>query len=365
MESVAELKAHTDFVRHITGNKCYLTDYEDYDGGFVSFGDGKCRISGKGKIKTRTLDFNDVYFCKELKYNLFIRAAKFVANKEWIVCGADDGFIRVYNYNTMESVAELKAHTDFVRHITGNKCYLTDYEDYDGGFVSFGDGKCRISGKGKIKTRTLDFNDVYFCKELKYNLFIIQAYDTIPPPQVVIALPAILPQSLVLLLSPMFDSQDLFPSKHISPKDTKTPVESPILVPPSSSEGSSSPVRSTTLDYLFDESIFAKLDNSSFTHVNTKETEDKSKEKRLKDALIVPGAAPVARAPYQLAPFRMKDLSEQLKVLSDKGFIRPSFLTMGSSSPIGQKEGWIVQDVHRLPGIKQSNGKEPLPTAKD
>nr|GEX53641.1 ribonuclease H-like domain-containing protein [Tanacetum cinerariifolium] len=29
----------------------------------------------------------------------------------------------------------------------------------------------RISGKGKIKTKTLDFHDVYFCKELKYNLF--------------------------------------------------------------------------------------------------------------------------------------------------------------------------------------------------
>nr|GFC47112.1 putative ribonuclease H-like domain-containing protein [Tanacetum cinerariifolium] len=55
--------------------------------------------------------------------------------------------------------------------MTGNKCYLIDYEDYDGGFVSFGDCKGRISGKGKIKTRTLDFDDVYFCKELKYNLF--------------------------------------------------------------------------------------------------------------------------------------------------------------------------------------------------
>ncbi|GJS09453.1 putative ribonuclease H-like domain-containing protein [Tanacetum coccineum] len=38
------------------------------------------------------------------------------------------------------------------RHMTGNKCYLTEYEDFDGGFVSFGDGKGRISGKGKIKT---------------------------------------------------------------------------------------------------------------------------------------------------------------------------------------------------------------------
>nr|GFC97769.1 putative reverse transcriptase domain-containing protein [Tanacetum cinerariifolium] len=43
----------------------------------------------------------------------------------------------------------------------------------------------------------------------------------------------------------------------------------------------------------------------------------------------VPGAAPVARAPYRLAPSGMKDLSEQLKELSDKGFIRPS------SSPWG------------------------------
>nr|GFB68179.1 putative reverse transcriptase domain-containing protein [Tanacetum cinerariifolium] len=39
----------------------------------------------------------------------------------------------------------------------------------------------------------------------------------------------------------------------------------------------------------------------------------------------VPGAAPVARALYRLAPSGMKDLSEQLKELSDKGFIRPNY----------------------------------------
>nr|GEW68219.1 putative reverse transcriptase domain-containing protein [Tanacetum cinerariifolium] len=43
----------------------------------------------------------------------------------------------------------------------------------------------------------------------------------------------------------------------------------------------------------------------------------------------VPSAASVARAPYRLAPSGMKDLSEQLKELSDKGFIRHS------SSPWG------------------------------
>nr|GFB32984.1 retrotransposon protein, putative, Ty3-gypsy subclass [Tanacetum cinerariifolium] len=40
---------------------------------------------------------------------------------------------------------------------------------------------------------------------------------------------------------------------------------------------------------------------------------------------LIPGAAPVARAPYRLAPPEMKDLSEQLKELSDKGFIRPRY----------------------------------------
>nr|GEV07354.1 hypothetical protein [Tanacetum cinerariifolium] len=38
---------------------------------------------------------------------------------------------------------------------------------------------------------------------------------------------------------------------------------------------------------------------------------------------LIPGDAPVARAPYRLAPFEMKELSDQLQELSDKGFIRP------------------------------------------
>nr|GFA90799.1 putative reverse transcriptase domain-containing protein [Tanacetum cinerariifolium] len=44
---------------------------------------------------------------------------------------------------------------------------------------------------------------------------------------------------------------------------------------------------------------------------------------------LLPGAAPVAQAPYRLAPSEMKELAEQLKELSNKGFIRPS------SSPWG------------------------------
>nr|GEU86130.1 putative reverse transcriptase domain-containing protein [Tanacetum cinerariifolium] len=91
-------------------------------------------------------------------------------------------------------------------------------------------------------------------------------------------------------------------------------------------------------------------------HVTTKKAEDKSKEKQLEDVLIVRdflkvfpedlpgilptqqvefqidlvlGATPIARAPYLLAPSEMKELSDQLQEVSDKGFIRPS------SSPWG------------------------------
>ncbi|GKE96168.1 hypothetical protein Tco_1581023 [Tanacetum coccineum] len=55
------------------------------------------------------------------------------------------------------------------RHMTGNKSYLTDYQDIDGGFIAFaGSPK---GGKSRIMTEKLDFEDVYFVKELKFNLF--------------------------------------------------------------------------------------------------------------------------------------------------------------------------------------------------
>ncbi|GJS92905.1 ribonuclease H-like domain-containing protein [Tanacetum coccineum] len=59
------------------------------------------------------------------------------------------------------------------RHMTRNKFYLSDYQDIDGGFVAFGGSSIRgkITGKGKISTGKLDFEDVYFVKELMFNLF--------------------------------------------------------------------------------------------------------------------------------------------------------------------------------------------------
>ncbi|KAL8232387.1 hypothetical protein R6Q57_002165 [Mikania cordata] len=44
-----------------------------------------------------------------------VRSAKFVARKQWVVAGADDMFIRVYNYNTMDKVKVYEAHTDYIR----------------------------------------------------------------------------------------------------------------------------------------------------------------------------------------------------------------------------------------------------------
>ncbi|CAH9147058.1 unnamed protein product [Cuscuta epithymum] len=47
--------------------------------------------------------------------DLPVRSAKFVARKQWVVAGADDMFIRVYNYNTMDKIKVFEAHTDYIR----------------------------------------------------------------------------------------------------------------------------------------------------------------------------------------------------------------------------------------------------------
>nr|GEU78161.1 hypothetical protein [Tanacetum cinerariifolium] len=57
--------------------------------------------------------------------------------------------------------------------VNGNKSFLTDYQEIDEGFVAFGGSPKggKISRKGKIRTGKLDYEDVYFVKELKFNLF--------------------------------------------------------------------------------------------------------------------------------------------------------------------------------------------------
>ncbi|GJR94150.1 putative ribonuclease H-like domain-containing protein [Tanacetum coccineum] len=59
------------------------------------------------------------------------------------------------------------------RHMTCNMSYLSDFKEFDRGYVTFGGGAKggRITGKGTLKTGKLDFEDVYFVKELQFNLF--------------------------------------------------------------------------------------------------------------------------------------------------------------------------------------------------
>jgi coatomer subunit beta' len=46
-----------------------------------------------------------------------VRTAKFIARKNWLITGADDMQVRVFNYNTHEKVTVFEAHTDYIRCI--------------------------------------------------------------------------------------------------------------------------------------------------------------------------------------------------------------------------------------------------------
>ncbi|GJW59469.1 putative reverse transcriptase domain-containing protein [Tanacetum coccineum] len=134
--------------------------------------------------------------------------------------------------------------------------------------------------------------------------------------------------------------------------------------------------------------------NVFLAHVTTKETEDKSGEKRLEDVPIVrdfpevfpkdflglpptrqvefqidlmPSVAPVARAPYQLSPSEMKELSEQLQELSDKGFIRPSSSPWGAPVLFVKKKDGSFRmciDYRELNKLTVKN-RYPLPRIDD
>ncbi|GJU83418.1 hypothetical protein Tco_1285783 [Tanacetum coccineum] len=66
---------------------------------------------------------------------------------------------------------------------------------------------------------------------------------------------------------------------------------------------------------------------------------------------LIPGATPVTRVPYRLAPSEMQELSNQLQELADRGFIRPSTSPWGAPVLfVKKKDGF--QNVYRLPGVK-------------
>ncbi|GJS69749.1 putative ribonuclease H-like domain-containing protein [Tanacetum coccineum] len=58
------------------------------------------------------------------------------------------------------------------RSMTGNKERLDDFQPFKGGKVTFEGGEGRITRKGTIRTPKLDFENVYYVKELQqFNLF--------------------------------------------------------------------------------------------------------------------------------------------------------------------------------------------------
>ncbi|GKD80079.1 hypothetical protein Tco_1342700 [Tanacetum coccineum] len=117
------------------------------------------------------------------------------------------------------------------RHMTGNISYLLDFKEFDGGYVTFGGGAHggRISGKGTLKTDGLEFEDVYFVNELKFNLFSVQMCDKknyvlFTDTECLVLSPNFkLPdESHILLKIPRKDNMYSFDMKNIIPKESLT-----------------------------------------------------------------------------------------------------------------------------------------------
>ncbi|GJY13383.1 putative ribonuclease H-like domain-containing protein [Tanacetum coccineum] len=80
--------------RHMTGNIAYLSDFKEFDGGYVTFGGGAYggRISGKGTLKTDSLDFEDLSDESQIllkiprKDNMYSFDMKNIISKESLTC---------------------------------------------------------------------------------------------------------------------------------------------------------------------------------------------------------------------------------------------------------------------------------------
>ncbi|GJR47563.1 ribonuclease H-like domain-containing protein [Tanacetum coccineum] len=118
------------------------------------------------------------------------------------------------------------------RHMSGNIAHLSDFKEFDGGYVTFGGGANggRITGKGTIKTDKLDFEDVYFVKELKFNLFSVSQmcdkknYVLFTDSECLVLSPNFkLPdENQILLKIPRQNNMYSFDMKNIVPKDGLT-----------------------------------------------------------------------------------------------------------------------------------------------
>ncbi|GJR51182.1 putative reverse transcriptase domain-containing protein [Tanacetum coccineum] len=82
---------------------------------------------------------------------------------------------------------------------------------------------------------------------------------------------------------------------------------------------------------------------------------------------LVPGATPVAKSPYRLAPSEMQELSEQLQELQDKGFIRPSHSSWGAPVLfVKKKDGYFHMCIdHRELNKLTVKNRYPFPKIDD
>ncbi|GJS80178.1 putative reverse transcriptase domain-containing protein [Tanacetum coccineum] len=152
--------------------------------------------------------------------------------------------------------------------------------------------------------------------------------------------------------------------------------------------------RLAVISYSKAQEYMAKGCQVFLAQISAKKEEDKSERKQIEDVPIVrdfpevfpedlpglpparpvefqidliPGAAPVARAPYRLAPSEMKELSEQLQELSDKGFIRPSSSPWGAPVLFVKKKDGSFRmciDYRELNKLTVKN-RYPLPRIDD
>ncbi|GJY43675.1 hypothetical protein Tco_0431888 [Tanacetum coccineum] len=131
--------------RHMTGNKAYLAEYQDYNGGPVAFGGSKGYITVKDGFVTWK---NLVLLSQTLNNIVPSGGLAFLIAKATV--DESNQWHRRLGHDVPHKALENKGIVDSgcSRHMTGNKAYLAEYQDYNGGPVAFGGSKGYITGKG-------------------------------------------------------------------------------------------------------------------------------------------------------------------------------------------------------------------------
>nr|GEY58240.1 putative reverse transcriptase domain-containing protein [Tanacetum cinerariifolium] len=283
---------------------------------YVSFGHGGCKITGKRTNKTGKLEFENVYFVKDLKYNLF-SVSQICDNKNsvlftdsvCIVLGrnfklSDDAnvLLRTPRQHNMYSIDlnNIVPHIDLT-------CLVAKASAYEGMIWHRRLGHLNFKTMNRLVRYNLARGLPSKCFENDHN-----CTACLKGKQHKASCKSKLVNSVTKPLHTLH--MDLFGPT----SDEKDPKEDTAYYP--ADRGNNDDDESSNDD---DDVDNVEKDKEEEEHLAPADPSDVSTDD------LVPGVAPVARTPYRLAPSGMKDLSEQLKELSEKCFIRPS------SSPWG------------------------------